>query len=232
LYITDIWKDAAFTGNRKRSNPRYERYWRSQLEIEMKGVPTERVIFVGEQARVHGWDYVPPGTPRDQIPFPSYRNKAFKTELQRLLAIIRGERLIDDSSDAFRQQQFKDAEFGQGFAATDHNWTLNKAISHNKFGVISLNQSRIQMNLSYQKSRTEKPFPVASFPLDMADLVRNGLVRKVNRGFWLRFVHDLANNSIYIQLNQCSPRRFVANLPAGALESLKNPRTCERSSGI
>lgn len=220
LYITDIWKDAAFENNRKQSNPQYERYWRLHLETEIKSVASTRVIFVGKQASVHGWDYVPSGIPRHEIPFPSDRNKHFRIELQRFLAEIRGERATEDSSGTSRDQGLKNGEFGAAPAAADHNWTLNDEINHNKFGVIPSNQHRIQMNLSYQNSRTEKSFPVARLLLDMADLLGNGLVREVDRGFLLRFVQDPADKNIYIQVNLSSPRRFVAKVPALASKSV------------
>ena len=94
LYITDVWKDAAFRENRRASNPGYERYWRSKLQIEISGVATGRVIFVGGEARDAGLEYVPPDTPRDHIPFPKW-TKTFRAELHTLLAKVRGERISD-----------------------------------------------------------------------------------------------------------------------------------------
>jgi hypothetical protein len=221
LYITDVWKDAAFRGNLKPGNPGYESYWRSKLQIELSGVATERVIFVGGEARHAGWGHVPPGTHRDCIVFPSRRNKTFRAELQRLIAKIHGEPLSEDLSNGPTELQLKEDEAGGGSAAMDHNWTLNDENNHNHFGVIPINQPQIQMNLSYKRSRNANTVPVASVPLDMSDLLTNNLVREVEnggkRGFWLRFVHDLANNGIYIQLNQHYPSRFVAKVPAGAL---------------
>ena len=49
LYITDIWKDAAFT-----KEPNYVQYWQSQLEKEISGISTEDVVFVGKPAHQYG----------------------------------------------------------------------------------------------------------------------------------------------------------------------------------
>lgn len=38
LYITDVWKDAAFKEKLKQDNPGYGRYWRSKLETEIRSV--------------------------------------------------------------------------------------------------------------------------------------------------------------------------------------------------
>ncbi len=95
VYITDIWKDAANETKLKLSNPdcrRYGRYWRSQLENEIKSTPTERVIFVGGPPRAAGWRHVPDGTPRHGLDFLTRWNKeAFKAQVQRLLAEIQNE---------------------------------------------------------------------------------------------------------------------------------------------
>lgn len=97
LYITDVWKDAAFKENLKRSNPDYRgygRYWRSKLELEIKKIATERIIFIGEQARSSGYHQVPPGTPVHCLDFPSWRNKTFKAGVQQLIADIHGAHVI------------------------------------------------------------------------------------------------------------------------------------------
>ena len=104
----------------------------------------------------------------------------------------------------------------------DRNWTLNDEINHHKHGFIPINQPRIRMNLSYRKSSREgSKVPVASFPLDLNDLLRRDLVRVDEKGhktgFRLRFVHDLADHGIYIQRNQRCPRQFVAVVPPSAL---------------
>src|ERR1035438_8188872 len=52
LYITDIWKDAVCTAGRK--EPDYKRYWQSQLEKEIRGIRTDSIVFVGNQAKTHG----------------------------------------------------------------------------------------------------------------------------------------------------------------------------------
>jgi hypothetical protein len=72
LYITDVGKNAAFKVNLKR-------YWRSKLEIEIKGIGAERVIFIGEQARSSGYQHVPTGTRAHCLDFPSWRHKTFKS---------------------------------------------------------------------------------------------------------------------------------------------------------
>ena len=90
VYITDIWKDAAFRENRKRGNPGYGRYWRSKLAIEIRSVATEWVIFVGRQAR-SGCQHVPPGTPKRCLVFPSWHNPTFEAEVQRLRAEVHGQ---------------------------------------------------------------------------------------------------------------------------------------------
>ena len=221
LYITDVWKDAAFREHRKPSNPAYERYWRSKLQTELSSVATKRVIFVGAEARRYGWDYVRPGIPRDHIPFPTKRNKTFGAELERLLVKIRSEPISEGSSNGRPELRPNEADARVGLAAVSHDWTLNDEINHNKFGILPINEPRILMNLSYQRTRQRKKVPVGSFPLDMSDLLGSGLVCERDKGgksgFWLRFVHDLANNGIYIQINRGSPSRFVAKVPAGAL---------------
>lgn len=95
VYITDIWKDAANGKKLKLSNPDcrgYGRYWRSQLENEIKNVPTERVIFVGEPPRTAGLRHVPDGTPRHWLDFLTRWNKeVFKAQVQQLLAEIQND---------------------------------------------------------------------------------------------------------------------------------------------
>ncbi|SPF50615.1 hypothetical protein SBA4_4450002 [Candidatus Sulfopaludibacter sp. SbA4] len=96
VYITDIWKDTANETKLKLNNPdcrRYGRYWRSQLENEIKSVPTERVIFVGKPARAAGWRHVPDGTPRHWLDFLTrWNEEAFKAQVQQLLSEIQKER--------------------------------------------------------------------------------------------------------------------------------------------
>jgi hypothetical protein len=88
--------DAAIETLHKRSNPDCPgrgRSWRSQLESEIKNVPTERVIFVGEPPRATGWRQVPDGTPRHWLDFLTRWNKeVFKAQVQQLLAEIQKER--------------------------------------------------------------------------------------------------------------------------------------------
>ena len=102
------------------------------------------------------------------------------------------------------------------------NWTLNDEIGHHKHGFIPIDQPRIQMNLSYRRSASKgnKVF-VASFPLDLNDLLKRDLVREDTKGhktgFRLRFVHDLADHVIYIQRNQRCRRQRVAVVPPSAL---------------
>jgi hypothetical protein len=81
LYITDVWKDAAFS----EKNPSYEHYWQSKLEKEIRSVATEHVIFVGAPARDFGQRYVPKDKHAHSIDFPSNRTQ-FKAQLPGLLA--------------------------------------------------------------------------------------------------------------------------------------------------
>jgi hypothetical protein len=84
LYVTDVWKDAAFRKNRKPGNRSYGRYWRAKLATEIKSVSTERIILVGAEARRSGWQHVPPGTPTHVLAFPSWRNTTFREEVRQL----------------------------------------------------------------------------------------------------------------------------------------------------
>jgi hypothetical protein len=85
LYITDIWKDAVCTAGRK--EPDYKRYWQSQLEKEIRGIRTDSIVFVGNQAKTHGEICVPKDKRlrRYPLPFPTSRNNSFDTELQKAL---------------------------------------------------------------------------------------------------------------------------------------------------
>ena len=85
LYITDIWKDAAFT---KEKN--YVQYWQSQLEREISGIPTEDVIFVGKPAHYYGKRCLPKGKRPYRFPFPKPYTKNFETELRRGLNEFHG----------------------------------------------------------------------------------------------------------------------------------------------
>jgi hypothetical protein len=102
------------------------------------------------------------------------------------------------------------------------NWTLNDEINHHKHGFIPINQPQLRMNLSYQKSASlgNTVSVVASFPLDLPDLLKKDLIRVDEKGgkkgFRLRFVHDPADHGIYIQRNELSPRQFVASIPPNA----------------
>jgi hypothetical protein len=208
IYVTDIWKDAKDSQhvNIKKADSLGAAYWRSLLQQEIKSISTERVIFIGREACDAGWDHVPPGTPREHIPFS--RTRTFKARLRELLASVGCESVKEESSEVHA---------GLAMSETVHNWILNDAINHNKFGDIPASQPRIRMNLSYQGSRIEEEFFVGSFPLAMDGLLSHGLVRRVRRGFRLRFVRNLRDDGIYIQLNQHSPSRFVAKAPANAL---------------
>jgi len=64
-YVTDIWKDAKWTG----SDKTYREYWLSKLAIELGSVATRCIIFVGKQALI-GRRLVPAGTPAFHVPFP------------------------------------------------------------------------------------------------------------------------------------------------------------------
>jgi hypothetical protein len=79
----------------------------------------------------------------------------------------------------------------------------------------------VQMNLSYQKSSKGDKVPIASFPVDLQDLLKKDLVRVDEKGgktgFRLRFVHDLADHGIYIQRNERCPRQFIATIQPNAL---------------
>jgi hypothetical protein len=93
VYITDIWKDAKDTGDvniRKKHRP-YRDYWRSKLKIEITKVPTERVIFIGKEAR-WGYGHVPDETRRRSLVFPTWgkNRKIFEMEVRQLIADVRG----------------------------------------------------------------------------------------------------------------------------------------------
>jgi hypothetical protein len=85
LYITDIWKDAAFTKERN-----YVQYWQSQLEKEISGISTEDVVFVGKPAYKYGKKCVPKGKRHYRFPFPKPYTKNFETELRRGLNEFHG----------------------------------------------------------------------------------------------------------------------------------------------
>jgi hypothetical protein len=94
VYVTDIWKDAKDTDDVRirKKNRAYGRYWRSKLSIEIHRVAhtTERIIFVGAEAR-SGFQFVPASTRARCIVFPDWGHKeSFKAEFQQLLADIRG----------------------------------------------------------------------------------------------------------------------------------------------
>jgi hypothetical protein len=90
------------------------------------------------------------------------------------------------------------------------NWILNDEIHHHKHGFIPEHETVVQMNLSYRRSKSGTVLPVASSRLDLNELLRRDLVRRDtyrNRsGFRLRFVHDPASCSVYIQ-KAGSPKR-------------------------
>ena len=68
FYVTDIWKDGAFKklgGDRE-----YREYWLSKLSVELREVPTSRIILVGGEA-ARGQKLARKGTPVYRIPFPS-----------------------------------------------------------------------------------------------------------------------------------------------------------------
>jgi hypothetical protein len=92
VYVTDIWKDAKDTEDviSRKKDREYGHYWRSKLAIEIKGVAaaTERVIFVGAQAR-SGFQFVPVGTRARCVVFPDWgHKKTFAAEFQQLIADI------------------------------------------------------------------------------------------------------------------------------------------------
>ena len=88
VYITDVWKDAAFKEKLKRGTPCYGRYWRSKLEIEISSTATERVICVGRHARCSAYRYIPPGVAVHSLDFPGQwlKKDAFKAQVQQLAA--------------------------------------------------------------------------------------------------------------------------------------------------
>jgi hypothetical protein len=215
VYITDVWKDAAFQTNRKRNNPAYQAYWQQKLALEFSRVRTKAVVFVGRQARKYGWGLLPAGTRHYFVPFPKWTKK-FRVGLQRLTADLRVERQDERSTD-----QSADSEQG-ATSQLDlnlfyHSWTLNDAINHNVFNVIPADQRHTEMSLFYQGARGAKKFTVGGSTLDLKELVDNGLAREVDGRFWLRFVHDIRDHGIYIQLNRRSPRRLFANVPPDAV---------------
>jgi hypothetical protein len=219
LYITDIWKDAAFQTNRKRSNFKYQRYWRDVLALEFSRVPTKAIIFVGRQARDYGWDLVPPGTPRYHVPFPK-RTERFRVGLKRLTRELRG-----DKQDECGTDQRLDAQPGTtlprlGLNIASRIWTLNDSVNHNVFNFIPDTPRHIQMSLFYQRARGNEKSHIGATRLDLEDLVENGLARQADRRVWLRFVHDTRDHGIYIQLNGGSPRRLFGRVPAGAMSSV------------
>ncbi|MGO9095482.1 MAG: hypothetical protein ACLQGV_09690 [Bryobacteraceae bacterium] len=85
LYITDIWKDAAFT-----NEPTYKQYWQSQLEEEISGVSAEDVIFVGRPAHDYGKKCLPKGKRHYRFPFPKPYTKDFEAALRRGLSEFHG----------------------------------------------------------------------------------------------------------------------------------------------
>lgn len=92
VYVTDIWKDARNTDqvNIKKKHRPYGNYWRSKLEIEITAVATERMIFVGKEAR-WGYQHVPQGKRARCTVFPTWgRNrKIFSAEVRQIIADIR-----------------------------------------------------------------------------------------------------------------------------------------------
>ena len=215
LYITDVWKDAAFQANRKRNNPGYQQYWQQKLAIEFARVHTKAIVFVGRQARLYGWDLVPAEMPRHFVPFPKW-TKGFRLGLQRLAANLRSNSQ-DYGTDRSARSEGQGGPPQLGLGLVSHNWTLNDAVNHNVFNVIPADQRHIHMSLLYRSAGTAKRFSVGGSTLDLKELVENGLSREVDGGFWLRFVHDGRDHGIYIQLNRRCPRRFFGNVPADAV---------------
>ena len=78
LYITDIWKDAAFS-----KEPTYVKYWQSQLAKEISGISTEDVVFVGKPAYEYGEKCLPKGKRHYRFPFPKPYTRHFDIELRR-----------------------------------------------------------------------------------------------------------------------------------------------------
>jgi hypothetical protein len=92
VYVTDIWKDAKNTDevNTKKKHRPYGNYWRSKLKIEIASVPTQRMIFVGKEAR-WGYQHVPQGTRARCTVFPTWgpNRKIFAAEIRQIIADIR-----------------------------------------------------------------------------------------------------------------------------------------------
>ena len=85
LYITDIWKDAAFINERH-----YVQYWQSQLEKEISGITTEDVVFVGKPAYKYGKKCLPRNKRCYRFPFPKPYTKNFESDLRRGLDEFHG----------------------------------------------------------------------------------------------------------------------------------------------
>lgn len=81
LYITDVWKGGGFSPGRRLPND--AKYWRSILEYEIKSVATDRVVFVGGEARRNGFGCVPVCTLHHCIDFPAPTTN-FRAQLPRL----------------------------------------------------------------------------------------------------------------------------------------------------
>ena len=87
FYVTDIWKDAAFKVRGK--DQWYRDYWLSTLADELNKVPTQRIIFIGKEAR-QGLQFVRQGIPIHFVPFPSQwiSEDDFKWHVARLMEEI------------------------------------------------------------------------------------------------------------------------------------------------
>jgi hypothetical protein len=77
--------------NIKKKHRPYGNYWRSKLKIEITAVATERMIFVGKEAR-WGYSHVPQGTRGRCTVFPAWgpNKKIFAAEVRQIIADIRG----------------------------------------------------------------------------------------------------------------------------------------------
>jgi len=220
LYITDVWKDAAFQANKKRNNPGYQRYWKEKLSVEIRRAGAKAIVFVGRQARLYGWDLVPDGKPRYFVPFPKWTNR-FRLGLQQLTADLRADGQDECGTDPSLGSEQQGTTPQLVLSIVFHNWTLNDAVNHHVFNVIPADQRNIHMRLFYQSARAAQRFFVGESAMDLKELVENGFAREVDGGFWLRFVHDIRDHGIYIQLNRRCPRRFFANVAADVVSSTR-----------
>lgn len=216
VYITDVWKDAGFRKNRKRSNPRYREYWLENLAFELCHVPVQKIVFVGSEAKRYGRDLVPAGKSLYFVPFPK-RTERYRLGIQRLAQDLRvdAQEVYGARLSVHSNRRPTNSPIGVDFVS--HSWTLNDAVNHNVFNRVPGDLQHIHMKLFYKRDRDARPFFISGSDLDLKELVASGLARKVEGGFWLRFVHDTRDHGIYLQLNGRCPRKLFASVPADAL---------------